>query len=100
MQKFSDTQHLITKNYKYTPTGFSIGNLYNDKNSNQWSAKVLSYAILNNLNTQETLYLFGEHYQYVLENPSSTSHANIRALIKNGLEKVKFDENKLALKKN
>jgi hypothetical protein len=97
---FIDTQNMITKwaednKYIYSANGFSVGDVYNDLNGNQWSAKILSYAKINNLSLKETLNLFEEHYQDVLNNPNVDTHKNIRALIKNGLEKVKFDKDKL-----
>jgi len=95
--KFSDTQDLINKDYNYEANGFTIGDIYNDKNSNQWSGRILSYAIINKLNTIETLKLFGEYYQEVLDNPNADSHKNIRALMKYGIESAKFDNNKLLL---
>ncbi|MDR3290058.1 MAG: HopJ type III effector protein [Rickettsiales bacterium] len=97
MKKFSEIQDLITKEYEYTANGFSIGDIYNDVNSNQWSGRVLSYAKLNGLNLQQTLELFGEHYQDVLNNPNTDTHKNIRALIKYGVNGVKFDGEKLLL---
>ena len=99
MKKFSEIQEIINTDYTYEPNGFTIGNIYNDSNNNQWSGKIASYAVINNLTNQETLELFGEHYQSVLDDPNGTGHANVRALIKYGLTGVKFDNNKLLISK-
>ena len=97
MKKFAEIQKIIDENYNYEANGFKIGDVYNDKTQNQWSGKILSYAFLNNLNTAETLELFGEHFADVLNNPNADTHKNIRALMKNTLSGVKFDNNKLLI---
>jgi hypothetical protein len=99
MRKFAEIQDTINNEYDYSPNGFTIGDVYNDANSNQWSGKVLSYAVLNELTTEQTLELFGEHYRDVLDNPNADTHKNIRALIKFSLNSVSFDNNKLLLTK-
>jgi hypothetical protein len=99
MREFIEIQNTIDDGYSYSSNGFTIGNIYNDANSNQWSGKVLSYAVLNKLTTEQTLELFGEHYRDVLANPDADTHKNIRALMKFGLDGVSFDSNKLLLTK-
>jgi hypothetical protein len=89
---FQEIQDKIAKEYDYRPGGFSIGDVHSGPDENQWSGRVASYAVLNDLSTEQTLALFGEHYQTVLDDPSGTGHANIRALARHGIESVRFDD--------
>ncbi len=73
------------------PTAFSIGSVNNAADENQLSAQICHWAIEEGMRLEETLLLFGEHYQQVLQNPDGTDHANIRALMEQGLEKVRFE---------
>lgn len=89
--KFSDVLAGIDKAYTHTPTAFKNGNQYNGATENQGSARVLFYAHLNKLSKEETLSLFAEHYQNVLDNPDETSHQNIRQFMQHGWNGVAFE---------
>lgn len=89
--KFQDVLDFIGQTYDYTPSGFKNGNLYNNHEQNQGSAKVLFLAKLSKLSEEDTLKLFAEHYQNVLENLAGETHQNIRNFIESGWEGVKFD---------
>lgn len=89
--KFSGVITFIESNYEYTPTAFKNGDLFNESTQNQGSAKVFYYAKLNNLSVEDTLVLFAEHYQNVLETPVGDNHQNIRQFMKNGWEGVTFE---------
>jgi hypothetical protein len=89
--KFVDVIATIDALYEYTPTAFKNGAAFNDLSQNQGSAKVFSFAQLNNLPKQDTLLLFVEHYQAVLANPEGNDHQNIRQFIENGWEGIQFE---------
>lgn len=88
---FAEIIAYIEENYQYTPTAFKNGELLNAASQNQGSAKVLFFAQLNQMSKEDTLALFAEHYQNVLENPTADSHQNIRNIMKYGWEGVSFD---------
>lgn len=81
---FKDVIAFIDSNYHYTPTAFQNGEVSNPAGTNEGSAKVFSFAKLHGLNQLDTLTLFAEHYQAVLETPDGTDHANIRNFIHYG----------------
>lgn len=89
--QFADVLAHIDSQYTHTSTAFKNGNQYNAGTENQGSARVLFYAHLNNLSKEETLSLFAEHYQNVLDNPDGTNHQNIRQFMQNGWEGVEFE---------
>lgn len=89
---FSSSIFNIHNEYKYTPKPFEIEYIRSEGKGTEGSAKILAYAQINNLNTEQTLFLFGEHYQNVLDTPNGDNHKNIRALIKYGIAKVTFPE--------
>ncbi|MDT8405943.1 MAG: HopJ type III effector protein [Methylococcales bacterium] len=86
--RFAETLALIEQCYHYQPTAFDNGlgegQVHNDANSNQGSCKVFSFAKAHDLSEQQTLQLFGEHHQHVLETPEGSDHANIRAFMRHG----------------
>lgn len=90
--RFADTLAFIDTHYLYTPQTFTNGELHNPAGSNQGSCKILGLALLEQLSTQEALLAFGEHYTYVLATPNETEHANIRQLLKHGVEAVHFTD--------
>lgn len=96
--KFSEIISHIDAIYEHQPTGFKNGNVYNEASQNQGSAKVFSFAKINQLSAVDTLPLFAEHYQSVLDNPDATDHQNIRQFILNGWEGISFDGEALAAK--
>ena len=90
--RFADTLAFIDANYQYTACAFDNAGLYNATGSNQGSCKILGLALLENLSTHDALLAFGEHYRHVLATPDGSDHANIRQLLKHGLESVHFNQ--------
>lgn len=61
---------------------FTIWTNRNEPGQNLWSLKVIAYAAyIANLKVKDTLKLFWEHYNSVLETPELDNHKNIRALL-------------------
>lgn len=89
--KFADVLAFIETRYVHTPTAFQNGAQYNAATENQGSAKVLSFAKIEGLNTEETLALFAEHYASVVATPDASDHQNIRQFMQNGWDGVKFE---------
>lgn len=97
--QFKDVIAFIDDNYNFTPTKFKNGNTINEADQNNGSCKVFSFAKLNDLSKQETLYLFGEFYREdVLKNPEGKDHQNIRNFMEFGWDGVSFEGNALARK--
>ena len=88
---FSQVLAFIETYYQYQPAAFKNGDVYNEATQNQGSAKVFSFAHLNNLSNEDTLYLFAEHYQSVLANPDAVDHQNIRQFMIHGWEGISFE---------
>ena len=95
---FDDTLAVIDANYNFTPTAFKNGNVENAVGTNNGSCKVFSFAKLNGLTQAQTLAMFAQHYQNVLDNPNGDAHANIRAFMESGFDGVAFDGEALAAK--
>lgn len=90
--EFKDIIAFIDEHYDFTPTKFTNGNTINDAGQNNGSCKIFSFAKLNDLSKQETLYLFGEFYREdVLKSPEGTDHQNIRNFIEYGWDGVSFE---------
>ena len=96
--KFADVIAFIEARYTHTPTAFQNGAQYNASTENQGSAKVFSFAQLNDLDQAQTLSLFAEHYASVLATPEATDHQNIRQFMQNGWDGIKFEGTALAAK--
>ncbi|MBK0383769.1 HopJ type III effector protein [Pedobacter sp. SD-b] len=96
--QFSDVIYFIDENYNHTPTAFKNGEAYNENYQNQGSAKVFCFAQLNNLSKENTLTLFAEHYQAVLNTSEDNDHQNIRQFMANGWDGVKFEDVALTAK--
>ncbi|MFT3747910.1 MAG: HopJ type III effector protein [Agriterribacter sp.] len=96
--KFADVLAIIDEQYTHKPAAFKNGTQYNNATENQGSARVLYFAYLHELSKEETLSLFAEHYQDVLDNPGATNHQNIRQFIKNGWSRVEFEGTALSPK--
>lgn len=94
--KFADIIAYIDANYNYTPINFTNGEVVNPAGTNEGSAKVFSFAKLHGLNQLDTLKLFGEHYQSVLDTPDGTDHANIRNFIHYGWSALGLPNNALS----
>ena len=95
---FKDVIAFIETYYQHQPAAFKNGGAYNDATQNQGSAKVFSFAQLNNLSKEDTLYLFAEHYQAVLDTPEATDHQNIRQFMAHGWPGVVFESQALTAK--
>src|SRR5690349_226358 len=81
---FKDVLEFIDGRYQHQPTAFKNGEAYNEATQNQGSARVFTFAKLNELSKEDTLFLFAEHYQSVLNTPDAVDHQNIRQFMKNG----------------
>ena len=95
---FKEVIEFIETYYQHQPTAFKNGEAYNEATQNQGSAKVFSFAKLNNLSKEDTLYLFAEHYQAVLNTPNGTDHQNIRQFMAHGWAGVVFEGQALVAK--
>jgi len=92
---FQDTLDLIKQGFEYRPTGFHNGPLVNQAGENEGSCRVFSLAQYCNLNEADTLRLFAEHYQQVLDDPAGENHSNIRQFMATGWSGIRFDEQSL-----
>ncbi|HCW91108.1 MAG TPA: type III effector HopPmaJ [Marinobacter sp.] len=88
---FSDTLGLIDRYFDYQPTAFSNGPLRNAPGENAGSCRVFALGQYCNLGEADTLALFAEHYQQVLDEPAGTSHGNIRQFISTGWSGIRFE---------
>lgn len=100
---FDDTMAIINEYYQYTPTTFINGlgdsAIINEAGTNEGSCKIFAFAKLHRLNQAQTLNLFGDFYQDVLNDPNGSSHQNIRNFILSAWEGIKFNsENTLSPK--
>jgi hypothetical protein len=89
---------LIETDYHHQPTAFKNGEAFNESTQNQGSAKVFAFAQLNDLSKEDTLYLFAEHYQSVLNTPDGTDHQNIRQFMTHGWSGISFEGSALIAK--
>jgi hypothetical protein len=95
---FADVIKFIETYYQHIPTAFKNGEAYNEATQNQGSAKVFAFAQLNNLSKEDTLALFAEHYQAVLDIPQAVDHQNIRQFMANGWAGIAFEGEALVAK--
>jgi hypothetical protein len=96
--KFVEVIVTIDALYQYTPTTFKNGTAFNEANQNQGSAKVFYFAKLHQLSASDTLLLFAEHYQSVLDNPEGDDHQNIRQFMNHGWGGIEFKNVPLKIK--
>ena len=96
--QFKDTQELISGAFDYEPAGFHNGPLFNAAGENEGSCRVFSLAQYCNLNESDTLLLFAEHYQNVLNDPAGDSHGNIRQFMATGWSGIYFDRPPLRIR--
>mgnify|MGYP006160387619 CR=1 FL=1 len=97
---FEQSISLIDTLYHFTPTAFQNGDLYNAAGENNGSCKILAFGLLHQLSASQTLFLFGDYYRAVLDNPKGTDHQNIRNFIRTGWDGVSFTANALNAKAN
>lgn len=95
---FVDVISFIEDHYVHTPTAFKNGSVYNEAGQNQGSAKVFAFAQIQELNQEDTLLLFAEHYQAVLYNSEGTDHQNIRQFMQHGWLGIEFENQALSTK--
>ncbi|MCC8409292.1 HopJ type III effector protein [Mucilaginibacter sp. UR6-1] len=95
---FAEVIEFIESYYEHQPTAFKNGDVYNEAAQNQGSAKVFAFAQLNELSAEDTLYLFAEHYQSVLNDPQGEGHQNIRQFMANGWAGIAFEGRALTAK--
>lgn len=74
---------MIDTLYECTPTAFSTGEVQNKAGENERSLKVLCWASLVGLSTEEALTLFGNLYTEL--DPDGHGHQNIRQLVAHGI---------------
>lgn len=96
--QFKQVIEFIETNYQHHPTAFKNGELHNDATQNQGSAKVFAFGQLTGLDEADTLFLFAEHYQSVLNNPKGTDHQNIRQFMAHGWPGIVFEGQALLAK--
>ncbi|RZL40843.1 MAG: HopJ type III effector protein [Pedobacter sp.] len=89
--QFAEVIDFIEKHYLHQPTAFKNGEAVNESSQNQGSAKVFGFAKINELDQDDTLLLFAEHYITVKQNPNGTDHQNIRQFMANGWSGIVFD---------
>lgn len=99
---FDETIAVINENYLYQPTEFTNGLnndlLINAPGTNEGSCKIFAFAMLNKLEQQQTLNLFGDYYRIdVLNNPVGNDHKNIRNFILYGWQGIRFKGEALAV---
>ena len=95
---FNETITVVDENYNFIPTIFKNGEVVNEAGKNSGSCKLFSFAKLNNLTQEQTLYCFGNYYMDVLSTPEANDHQNIRNFMKTGWEGIKFEGEALKLK--
>jgi hypothetical protein len=100
---FNDSIAVISENYHYQPTEFSNGldeqTILNAAGANEGSCKIFAFALLHQLDEQQTLNLFGDYYRVdVLGNPSGNDHQNIRNFMRYGWQGIHFKSSALSNK--
>ena len=87
---FNETIAVITENYHYQPCEFSNGGMVSLAGTNEGSCKIFAFGLIQQLNEQQTLNLFGDYYQEVLNNPDDLDHQNIRNFMQTGWQGIHF----------
>ena len=98
---FDETIATINENYHYQATEFSNGindhKIINQAGTNEGSCKIFAFALLHQLDHQQTLNLFGDYYRLdVLNDPEGTGHQNIRNFMRFGWQGICFKGDALA----
>ncbi|SOB76438.1 HopJ type III effector protein [Marinobacter sp. LV10R510-11A] len=92
---FDDTLALIERYFDYNPASFHNGPLFNAAGENAGSCRVFGLGRHCSLNEADTLKLFAQHYQQVLNDPAGESHSNIRQFISSGWSGIHFEDTPL-----
>jgi len=96
--QFGDVLAHIDAHYSFTPTAFHNGSVHNNAGENSGSCRIFAFAQANQLNEQQTLSLFAEHYNAVQLHPEGTDHQNIRNFIQHGWNGIRFADQALTAK--
>lgn len=97
-KSFPETITYIDEKYTFIPTAFKNGNQINNVGENNGSCKIFAFAELQQLSKEETLSLFGDFYQDVLNSPDATDHQNIRNFMIFGWNGIHFEGEALQVK--
>ena len=92
---FADVMAAIDAAFVSQPCAFDNGEQKNGADENQGSCKVFAFARHAGLDEGDTLRLFAEHYQSVLDDPDGSAHGNIRAFMRSGWAGVTLHGNPL-----
>mgnify|MGYP000669284129 CR=1 FL=1 len=97
---FNHLKGYINQHYIVLPTEFSIGDHTNKKGENLGSLTVLAIMLEHDIDINEGLLLFKEHYHECCdENSDPEAHKNIRALMKvENKDEIKISQNCLYLR--
>ena len=90
-KSFPETIAFIDEKYTFTPMTFKNGNQINNAGENNGSCKIFAFAKLQQFTKEETLSLFGDFYQDVLNSPEVTDHQNIRNFMIFGWDGIHFE---------
>ena len=96
---FDDTLALVERHFDYHSAGFHNGPLFNTAGENAGSCKVFGLGLYCSLNETDTLKLFAQHYQQVLDDPAGESHSNIRQFMGSGWSGIRFEDTPLRLRR-
>lgn len=88
--QFETTLAFIEKHYNFTPSAFNNGDVINTVDQNQGSCKIFSLVQLIDLNKEQALACFGQHYRDVIATPDTNNHHNLRRVLKEGIENITF----------
>jgi hypothetical protein len=92
--ELEDVLQMIERRYRYRPhAGFQNGELYNSAGENEKSARVLAWAVQQQLGTKDTLRCFGRFFRQL--EPGGADHPNIRQLLQHGIRAVRFEHHPL-----
>lgn len=90
---FSEVIAFIDAHFNYTPMRFVNGEVVSEVGINEGSAKVFGFGLLYDLSKEDTLKLFAEHYDHVLETPDGIDHPNIRQFMQTGWDGLRMPQN-------
>lgn len=95
---FEQVMTFIDGHYDFSPTAFTNGAQLNDAGENSGSCKVFSFALIQKLDQEQTLTLFGQYYRDVKGNPKGQDHQNIREFMQHGFAKLTIERQALSVK--
>ncbi len=88
---FAQVISFIDEHYQFTPCAFTNGAQVNAVGQNSGSCKCFYFAHIHQLPVEQTLRLFCEHYQAVLDHPDGQDHQNIRQFMQQGWAGIRFE---------